>query len=253
VSVLPRQRFDVQRRPACVRPERDADAPPSLRAALSGRRALLLGAALVLGAASVVLLLPALAGLPDMWDRIAGGDTGWLALALGFKVVSFAGYVLLFKAVALDPHSRIRMRESLLIALAGHAATRLFASAGAGGVALTAWAMRKSGMERHEVGARMTTFLVLLYSVYMAALVVGGLGLWLGVLPGEAPFAMTLVPAAFGAAVIALALLLPRAHGLLARRGSRLAGASAALGQGVRDAVRMARGAHLGLAGALLW
>src|SRR5436190_174405 len=80
----------------------------------------------------------------------------------------------------LDERGRIGLRASIEITLAGHAATRLLASAGAGGVALTAWAMRRSGMARATVAARMTTFLVLLYSIYMGALVIGGVGLATG-------------------------------------------------------------------------
>ena len=135
----------------------------------------------------------------------------------------------------------------------------LFASGGAGGVALTAWALRRSGMERGDVAARMTTFLVLLYAVYMAALVLGGVGLFAGVLPGTAPLALTLVPAAFGAAAIAVALALPRLADILERaqeRGrsiGRIAPAARGVGDGVRDAVRMARRLDAGLIGALLW
>jgi uncharacterized membrane protein YbhN (UPF0104 family) len=114
-------------------------------------------------------------------------------------------------------------------------------------------------MERVDVAARMTTFLVLLYAVYMAALVLGGLGLFVGVLPGTAPLALTLVPAAFGAAVIALALALPRLSDVLERaqqRGrsvGRIAPAATGIGAGVRDALRMARRLDIGLVGALLW
>ena len=69
----------------------------------------------------------------------------------------------------------------------------------------------------------MTTFMVLLYSVYMGALIVGGLGLYTGVLPGGGSFAMTLVPAIFGAVVIAIVADRP------ARRARpRMARASAA-------------------------
>ena len=143
------------------------------------------------------------ADLPDAGARIFDGDGRWLALALGFEVLSFVGHIVLFRAVSLRPGSRIGMRESYQITLAGHAATRLFASAGAGGVALTAWALRRSGMERREVGSRMVTFLVLLYSVYMAALIAGGLALFTGLLPGASPAALTLIPAALGAGVIA--------------------------------------------------
>ena len=230
---------------------------PSLR--ISRRRALVLVAAGVALVASVVFVLPTFADLPDTWERLTHGDARWLVLALGLEAVSFLGHIILFRAVGDDGRGRVGLRASTEITLAGHAATRLFASGGAGGVALTAWALRRSGMERADVAARMTTFLVLLYAVYMAALVLGGVGLFAGVLPGTAPLALTLVPAAFGAAVIAIALTLPRLSDFLERarqrghRIGRIAPAARGVGDGVRDAVRMARRADAGLLGALLW
>ena len=47
--------------------------------------------------------------------------------------------------------ARIGWPESYQITMAGLAATRLFAAAGAGGIALTAWALRRSGMPRRTV------------------------------------------------------------------------------------------------------
>src|SRR6202020_1716329 len=47
---------------------------------------------------------------------------------------------------------------------------------------------------------------ILNYAVYIAALAIPGFGLWLGVFSGHAPCAVTLLPAAFGAGVIALVL-----------------------------------------------
>ena len=49
-------------------------------------------------------------------------------------------------------------------------------------------------MEARDVAARMTTFMVLLYAVYMGALLIGGLGLYTGVIPGGGSFAMTSSP-----------------------------------------------------------
>ena len=229
------------------------DQRPPLR--LSRRRALVLLGAGAAAVVSVVLLLPALADLPDTWHRLSSGDPAWLALALGLEALSFLGHIVLFRAVSHGASSRVNLRASTEITLAGHAATRLFASAGAGGVALTAWALRRSGMERATVAARMTTFLVLLYGVYMAALVVGGLGLYTGLLPGPAPLGLTLVPAAFGGAVIVTALALPHLGGLLERRAGlrRAAPAARAIGAGVDDSLRMLRRADPGLLGALLW
>ena len=65
------------------------------------------------------------------------------------------------------------------------------------------------------------------------------------------------MPAAFGAAVIALALALPRPRGSRTRpperaRVGRLAPAASGIGDGVRDALRMARRSTRP-AGALLW
>jgi uncharacterized membrane protein YbhN (UPF0104 family) len=217
--------------------------------ALSARRVAVMLAGAALLVASLVLLAPAVGDLPDAWHRLSNGDGRWLLLALVLEALSFLGHAILFRAVGLDDRGRIGLRASIEITLAGHAATRLLASAGAGGVALTAWAMRKSGMERATVAARMTTFLVLLYSVYMGALILGGAGLALGLLPGGGPVAITVVPAVFGAAVIAIVL---SAQAIRPGEG-RVRRVLAPLGAGVRDARRMVRSRNGGLAGALMW
>ena len=216
---------------------------------VSTRRVVVLTGAAAVMVVSVVLLAPTIADLPDAFARMAHGDARWLLLALGFEALSFLGHAVLFRAVGLDERGRIGMRASVEVTLAGHAATRLFASAGAGGVVLTAWAMRRAGMDRATVAARMTTFLVLLYSVYMAALVIGGAGLALGLLPGGGSFAITVIPAAFGALVIAIALAAQRI-----RPGEgRVRRVLTPLASGVRDARRLARSGNPGLLGALMW
>jgi uncharacterized membrane protein YbhN (UPF0104 family) len=223
--------------------------PDSPLGSVSGRRVLLLTAGAVTMVVSIVLLAPAVADLPDALHRLAHGDARWLALALVLEALSFLGHAILFRAVGLDERGRIDLRASVEITLAGHAATRLLASAGAGGVALTAWAMRRSGMDRATVAARMTTFLVLLYSVYMAALVVGGGGLALGLLPGGGSAAITVVPALFGAAVIAAALAAQRI-----RPGEgRVRRVLAPVATGVREARSLVRSGNAGLAGAVMW
>jgi uncharacterized membrane protein YbhN (UPF0104 family) len=222
---------------------------PAPLGGVSARRLLLLGGGMVLLAGSLVLLAPAVADLPDALRRLEHGDMRWLALAFGLEALSFLGHAILFRAVGVDSRGRIGLRASTEITLAGHAATRVLASAGAGGVALTAWALRRSGMERATVAARMTTFLVLLYGVYMFALLLGGGGLALGVLPGGGSPALTVVPAAFGGAVIVTALSLQRI-----RPGEgRVRAVVAPVGAGVRDALRLVRSTNPGLVGALMW
>ncbi len=100
--------------------------------------------------AFLYFVLPKLLGLRDTWNRIQHGDAKWLVVAALLEVCSFGGYVMLFRGVFVRGRTRIGWRASYEITMAGLAATRLFASAGAGGVALTAWALRRSGMEPRD-------------------------------------------------------------------------------------------------------
>ena len=105
------------------------------------------------------------------------------------EVLSFGGYIVLFRTVFVKrphPHShleRINWRVSYEITMAGLAATRLFAAAGAGGIALTAWALRRSGMEPRLVACRLVAFNVLLYTVYAGSMLIDGVGLGVGPVP----------------------------------------------------------------------
>ena len=217
---------------------------------VSARKAALLVGTAVLLVVSLVLLAPTFADMSATWERLRDGSHGWLALALLFAVLSFAGHVILFAGVAgRGGQARIGLRAALQINLAANAATRLFASAGAGGIALTAWAMRRSGMERSDVGARMVAFHVLLYGVYMAVLLLGGLGLYAGVLPGGGSFAITVVPAILGGALIALVA----AAQFISPGEGRVRRMVGPVGRGVRDARGLLRAGNPAVLGALMW
>jgi uncharacterized protein (TIRG00374 family) len=217
--------------------------------------------------AFLYLVLPKLIGLKDTWNRIESGNVWWLALAVGLEVCSFGGYVALFRAVFVRGHPQIDWRASYEITMAGLAATRLFAAGGAGGIALTAWALRRLGMGPRLVACRIIAFTALLYGVYMGTLVIAGLGLYIGLFPGPAPFAITVVPALFGGIVIALFLgfaLLPRDlerlvgrwandRGRVGRFARRLATAPAAAATGVRTALDLIRSKDPHLLGAIAW
>jgi uncharacterized protein (TIRG00374 family) len=217
--------------------------------------------------AFLYFVLPKLVGLGRTWDRIQHGNAWWLGLAAVLEVCSFCGYVALFRAVFVRGESRIGWRESYEITMAGLAATRLFAAAGAGGVAVTAWALRRSGLSPRIVACRMIAFLALLYGVYMATLVVCGVGLYVGIFPGQAPFAITVIPAIFGAIVIALFLgfsLLPRDFerlvgrwttrgGRFAQLARRVATAPATTAMGVRTAISRVRSKDPYVLGAIGW
>lgn len=226
--------------------------------ATTPRRLALTAALVAVSALALYLLLPRLAGLDDTWARLHEGDVVWLAVALVFEVASFAGYLALFEAILAPPPARLDRRGSIRITLAGVAATRLLAAGGAGGIALTVWALRHAGLGARAIATRMTTFMVLLYGVFMIALLVFGLGLYAGLLPGPAPWGLTVVPAAFGGIVIVAALalaLVPRGldgagRGRVARW---IAVGSASVGEGVRGALRAVRHPQPRLLGAIAW
>lgn len=237
------------------------------RIAITRERAILFLLFILSGVAFLYFVLPNITGFGKTVHRIEGGDRWWLAIGVLFELLSFAGYVVLFRAVLVPEGGPLGWRESYLITMAGLAATRLFALAGAGGVAVTAWALRRSGMSPRTVATRMLTFLVLLYVVYAGSLVLAGVGLGTGLLPGGGSFAITFVPAIVGAVLVVGALavaLLPKdlerrlAHTRAASvRGSRLltrvASAPALAAAGVRTAIECVRSRRLGLLGAPAW
>jgi uncharacterized membrane protein YbhN (UPF0104 family) len=238
----------------------------SLRDSIDLRKA---GLVALLAAAVLAALVTALPGaygaVSDGIGKLGHADVRWLAIALGLEVVSFVGHIVLFRAVFVDRSSRIGYGASYDITLAGHAATRIFGAAGAGGIAVTVWALKRSGISGRTVATRMLGFMVLLYSFYALAVAGVGLGLWTGVLPGGGSTALTLVPGiaalalvggALGAATLARRTLGARADAVAGeQRGwrGRLATASVAVGDGVREAGAVVRRRDPRLIGGLMW
>ncbi len=212
-------------------------------------------------------LIPKLAGLKQTWGQIQHGDPLWLALGGVLELLSIAGYATSFRTVFGRGVTRIDWRVSLQIPLAGIAAIRLVAAAGAGGVAVTAWALARAGMSAEQIACRMVASLVVQYSVYLAALFVCGVGLWSGLFPGGGSVAITLIPAALaavlGAGLLGLAVMPSDVERRLERVGSRsrslgwvatrIAKVPDTLGSGVRTAWDLVRQKRLGLVGAVAY
>jgi uncharacterized membrane protein YbhN (UPF0104 family) len=184
---------------------------------------------------------------------MSSGDPLWFGAAVLFEVGSYAAYVFTFHRLFAPRCSAIGWKESYDISLAGVAASRLLALAGAGGIALTAWALRRSGMGRRALLSSLTTFYVVLYGVFMAALVVAGTGLRTGLLAGSAPLGLTVVPASFGGLVIAAALMIAAGYASAAGRHGRVADGAAAVAGGVRGALGLLRRRDVALLGAISW
>ena len=232
------------------------------------RSAIAFGLFMLSAVAFLYFVLPKLAGLSGTAHRIERGDTWWILIGVFLEICSFAGYVVLFRAVFVrGRHSPIGWPESYQITMAGLAATRLFAAAGAGGIALTAWALRRSGMEPRLVACRMVAFMVLLYVIYAGAVLLDGIGLGTGLFPGEGSFAITIVPAAIAAILFAVGGAMALLPGDIERRLARWAAGAGRLehwvaraatvpamaASGVRTAIELIRSRDPGLLGAPAW
>jgi uncharacterized protein (TIRG00374 family) len=248
-------------------PEPDEGTPPRLE--FTARNLLVLSGFLAASLAALYYLLPQLAGLQDTWHRIEDGSPWWMLLALLFTLGMFAGYVMMFRGVFVKAESRVRIgwRESYQITMAGLAASRIFAAGGAGGLVLTAWALRRSGMRKRLVADTTLSFLILTYIPYVLSLIVCGLGLRLGIFPGEAPFGLTVVPAVLAVITVAIGLLFAlvptdlqrrlsgwaEGGGKLAKLAQKAANAPAAASAGMRDALAHLRSGDPALIGAILF
>jgi uncharacterized protein (TIRG00374 family) len=187
--------------------------------------ALLIGVVLV----AIYFLFPRLVGLSDALGQLDDADPVWIAVAVGFEVLAFATYIALFKGVVGGDALRLRWMETYEINMAGLAATRLFSAGGAGGIALTYWALRKAGMERRESARRMVAFLTLQYAFYPLALILFGVLLRTGVLNGKHSVELTIIPAGVAGVLLVVGVLIalipsdverrlaPFAHGERAR------------------------------------
>jgi uncharacterized protein (TIRG00374 family) len=113
----------------------------------------------------------------------------------------------------------------------------------------------------------MIAFLVLLYGVYMAALLICGVGIYTGLFSGPHTFALTLLPAAIAAALILIMLaigLIPDdlerrlgnfkpKNAQLAALVRRLATGPASLSGGVRFAIASLRRPDMAMIGTVTW
>ena len=249
-------------RPSTARPARD-DAPTLI----TRKRLVIASIVIAIALVGLYFLIPKLAGLKQTWGQLKRGDPLSLTVAAVLEMLSIGGYAVLFRTVFGRGVPRIDWRASLEIPLAGIAAIRLVAAAGAGGVAVTAWAVRRAGLSPEAIACRIVASLAVQYSIYLAALMVCGLGLWAGVFAGGGSVAITLVPAGLaaglGAAILSLALM-PRdieqrldrfasRTGRLGRLAHRLAKAPETLGSGVRTAGDLLRQRRPGLLGAVAY
>ncbi|MGD0387143.1 MAG: lysylphosphatidylglycerol synthase transmembrane domain-containing protein [Solirubrobacteraceae bacterium] len=177
----------------------DLAVPPELsRRRLRSR---LLVAVLVLAVVvAVIVLLP---GLGSLRSRLSHANPYWLLLGVALKLLSELGYVAAFRMIFCR---RMSWLVSWQIGMAELAANALFPTGGAGGLALGAWALRRGGMPAPEIARRSVSFFLLTSVPNVVGVIVIGVALAIGVLPGEHDLLLTALPAAVAAAAIVAAL-----------------------------------------------
>jgi uncharacterized protein (TIRG00374 family) len=232
---------------------------------------------IVVAIVGLYVLLPKLVGVSDAFNRIGEATWYWIAVAVGFVVVAFGAYAAVFKAVVGGgpdsgiPPGRLNLRASYEITMAGFAGSTFFSAAGAGGLIIIYWALRKAGMEARRAACRMVALLVLLYSFYALSVIVFGILLRTGVLHGSHPTGGTIVPAAVSGLICILVVLIAlipgdferRLHlfeagrGRVSRIARRLASIPGTVSTGVRTAYDRLRDPDTSwlaiLGGALYW
>jgi uncharacterized membrane protein YbhN (UPF0104 family) len=199
------------------------------------RRGLVVVAALVV-VGLVAVLAPGLGEVRTLLGRAA---PGWLALAVALEVGSSLSYVAMFRPAFCE---RMSWRSTFEISLSELAVGSIVPASGAGGVALGAWFLTRSGMPAQVVARRSVGFLLVKSSVNFAAVAVIGVLLWLGVGPELSPL-LTILPAALAAVTI---VGVPLGASWLASAGARHAtgkvrSVAVAIRDGVGEAGRLLR------------
>jgi uncharacterized protein (TIRG00374 family) len=188
----------------------------------------------------VALLMP---GLGEVRSKLAGANAGWLATAVVLEGLSSASYIVMFRPVFCE---RMTWRSATELGLSELAVGSLVPASGAGGLALGAWALRKSGMPVAQIAERTVVFFTVKSAANFVAVAVLGVLMFAGLGPSLSPL-LTILPAALAIVAIAVVALLPR----LLHESERPAGqgrwrrwfakALGAAGEGVRDAGRVLR------------
>jgi uncharacterized membrane protein YbhN (UPF0104 family) len=198
----------------------------------------------------IYFLFPSLVGLEDAIGRFSDAKIGWVVVAVGFGIAMFGTYIALFRGVVGGDELPLTWREAYEINMAALAASRLFSAGGAGGIALTYWALRKAGMDARRSTQRMVVFLALQYAFYPLAIIVCGILLRTGVVSGKSSVELTIIPAAIAGVIVGLGVLVALIPDDLERRigkwsqGHRRAALARRLARGPETAADGIRSAY---------
>ena len=199
----------------------------------------------------LVALLLAVPGLRSAADFISDANIGWVLLGIGLEVLSCAGYVVVFHLVFAELSERLTVRLSL----SELAMNSVVSVSGLAGLALGAWVLATKGVAAKRI-ARGTVLLFVLTSVVnVAGVVLIGIPMWLGLLPGSEDELLTLLPALLAIVLIVVTLALAGWARRASRQGrlsqGRVAVALDGIGCGVAEGLALIRKGDWRLLGAV--
>jgi uncharacterized protein (TIRG00374 family) len=167
--------------------------------------------------ALVAIAISALPGLGEVRARFSHADPLWIATAAVAEVGSCVGYLLAFRATFC---AAMPWGLSYDIAMAELAANSLLPAGGAGGLALGVWALKQAGMPTGHIGRRTVAFFVITSAANFLSVIAIGLAFFVGIVPGRAGPALTLVPALITSLGVLIVLLSPRLLRALSARAA---------------------------------
>jgi uncharacterized membrane protein YbhN (UPF0104 family) len=183
------------------------DASEARRSLRNGFITLILGGALVAG------LLLAVPGLKGVATTVSHMKAQWVVVAIVLEALSCASYVVAF----LQVFNRAPFRVGARVALSEEAFGAAVSLGGVGSLAVGGWLMVERGSKPGQIAQRSAVLFLYTSAINVITLIVAGLGLFLG-LPGPSNPLLSIVPAAVGAVVLILFLLLPRYVDRIVRR-----------------------------------
>jgi uncharacterized membrane protein YbhN (UPF0104 family) len=180
-------------------PAAQVDAAKARRSLRNGFITLGLAGALAVG------LLLAVPGLKGVATTVSHMKVEWVVVAVLLEALSCASYVVAFLQVFNRAPSRVGAR----VALSEEAFGAAVSLGGVGSLAVGGWLMVERGAPAGRITQRSAVLFLYTSAINVITLILAGLGLFLG-LPGPGKPLLSLLPAAVGAVVLVLFLLLPR-------------------------------------------
>ncbi len=156
--------------------------------------------------ALVAGLLLAVPGLHGVAHQVAHMRPGWLIVAVVLEILSCLGYILAF----LQVFDRSPVRFGARVALSELAFGSAVSLGGAGSIAVGAWLLVDRGGDPRRVAERSAVLFLLTTAINVITLVLAGLGLFTGVLPGPRNPLLSILPAGIGIVGFVAVLALPR-------------------------------------------